>query len=453
MDIGTITLPSGVRSVLEALQENSQAVEKTQHRLSTGKTVNSALDNTTSYFAATAELARANDINALKDTISQAIQAISTASNGIQAIITLLNSMKALASQAITTSDQSERDSYAKVYASTRNQITLLADDSGYSGTNLLNSDSLTVNVDKNPGVSTLVIAGFDSTADGLGVGNKVISGTAGIVPNQSASAQLNSSLNPGDQFTISFSLGSVSQSTIDDTLQFSFSNSSVQNGFGPISMQPSSAVIQNGVLVVTGTASQGVPNSEPETQTVQVANPTPPPATIPKNVTVNVPTNATVSWGGNLERTFATGTNPGNVLEVQLDGVRQSGNYALDSTGNIIFDSSSTPVAGQVVSFVKTDTWDSAFAATSSIKQVDQALNTLRTQSTSLTSTLSIASTRLDYNTQMANILTTGAENLTLADMNQESANMLMLQTRQNLGISSLSLASTSQQSLLKLF
>jgi flagellin-like hook-associated protein FlgL len=452
MDISSITLSSGTRSILEALQTNTQAMGQTEQRLSTGKKVNSPLDNPTTYFAAATELSRANELTSLKDTISQGIQTINAANCGIQAISSILNSMGALANQAIATSDQNDRDSYASAYSSLRNQITLLANDSGYSGTNLLNNDSLTVNLNNTSGGSTLDIEGFDATADGLGVGDKVISGTGGIAPNQSASVQFNTSLNPGDQFTISFSVGNVSQSTINDSLQFSFSNSSVQNGF-TVSMQPSSAVLQNGILVVTGTASQVVPNSEPETQTIQVPNPNPPPATIPQNTTVNVPTIATISWGGNLERTFQTGTDPSNILEVELDGTEQSGNYSIDSSGDIVFDSSSTPTAGQVVSFVRTDTWDSSFAAAASLEQVDNALNTLSTQSVSLSNTLSTASTRLDYNTQMANILTTGAQNLTLADTNQESANMLMLQTRQSLGINALNLAFSSQQKVLKLF
>lgn len=48
---------------------------------------------------------------------------------------------------------------------------------------------------------------------------------------------------------------------------------------------------------------------------------------------------------------------------------------------------------------------------------------------------------------------LQTGADNLTLADTNEEGANMLMLQTRQNLGITSLSMASQAAQAVLRLF
>jgi flagellin-like hook-associated protein FlgL len=48
---------------------------------------------------------------------------------------------------------------------------------------------------------------------------------------------------------------------------------------------------------------------------------------------------------------------------------------------------------------------------------------------------------------------LTDGSDNLTLADMNEEGANMLMLQTRQSLATTSLSLSSQAAQAVLRLF
>ena len=58
----------------------------------------------------------------------------------------------------------------------------------------------------------------------------------------------------------------------------------------------------------------------------------------------------------------------------------------------------------------------------------------------------------RQDFTKQMINTLETGAANLTLADMNEEAANLLALQTRQSLSSSSLSLASQADQSVLQL-
>jgi len=65
----------------------------------------------------------------------------------------------------------------------------------------------------------------------------------------------------------------------------------------------------------------------------------------------------------------------------------------------------------------------------------------------------MSIVTIRQDFTTGMIATLQTGADNLTLADMNEEGANMLMLQTRQSLGTTALSLASQAAQSVLRLF
>jgi len=83
----------------------------------------------------------------------------------------------------------------------------------------------------------------------------------------------------------------------------------------------------------------------------------------------------------------------------------------------------------------------------------ITAALSVLETQSTKLSTNLAIVNARLDFTTDMVNIEKAGADNLTLADQNEEGANMLMLQTRNQLGITSLSLASQAAQGILRLF
>jgi flagellin len=83
----------------------------------------------------------------------------------------------------------------------------------------------------------------------------------------------------------------------------------------------------------------------------------------------------------------------------------------------------------------------------------ITTALAVLEAQSTKLSSNLSIVNARLDFTNEMVNIELQGADNLTLADQNEEGANMLMLQTRNQLGTTSLSLASQAAQGILRLF
>ncbi len=80
-------------------------------------------------------------------------------------------------------------------------------------------------------------------------------------------------------------------------------------------------------------------------------------------------------------------------------------------------------------------------------------ALGALRSQSSAFGSNLSIVQNRTDFTKKMINTLETGAANLTLADTNEEAANLLALQTRQQLSSTALSMASQSDQAVLRLF
>ena len=91
--------------------------------------------------------------------------------------------------------------------------------------------------------------------------------------------------------------------------------------------------------------------------------------------------------------------------------------------------------------------------AVEAAITALDKAMITLRTESSKLANNLSIITARQEFTQGMINVLKDGAANLTNADMNEEGANMLMLQTRQALGTTSLSLASQAAQSVLRLF
>jgi flagellin-like hook-associated protein FlgL len=87
------------------------------------------------------------------------------------------------------------------------------------------------------------------------------------------------------------------------------------------------------------------------------------------------------------------------------------------------------------------------------SINQLDSALSTLRSSASSLGSSASVLSLRLDFTDNLINSLNEGSAKLVNADLNEESANLLTLQTRQQLGVIGLSIAQQSEQSILRLF
>jgi flagellin-like hook-associated protein FlgL len=96
----SITLSAGVRQNLLALQDTAALLSTTQNRLATGKKVNTALDNPINFFTSQGLSNRANDLNALLDTIGQAQQTLKAADTGITSLTNLVQSAKAIATQA-----------------------------------------------------------------------------------------------------------------------------------------------------------------------------------------------------------------------------------------------------------------------------------------------------------------------------------------------------------------
>ena len=86
-------------------------------------------------------------------------------------------------------------------------------------------------------------------------------------------------------------------------------------------------------------------------------------------------------------------------------------------------------------------------------ITELDAAATTLRSNASTLGSNVGLLQTRLDFTNKYVNDLTEGAGKLTLADINEEGANLVALQTRQQLGITALAFAGQSEASVLSLF
>jgi flagellin-like hook-associated protein FlgL len=162
-----ITLSAGVRQNLLSLQQTAKQLATTQNALATGKKVNSALDNANEYFTSQGLTNRANSLSALLDGITNGINTIQAANNGITAITKLVQSAQSLVTQAQQTSDTAVRASLATQYGQILTQIDQLAGDSGYNGTNLLGTNSLTLTLNET-GTSTATVAGVTDTSAGL---------------------------------------------------------------------------------------------------------------------------------------------------------------------------------------------------------------------------------------------------------------------------------------------
>lgn len=96
-----ITLSAATRQNLLVAQDTASLLATTQNRLATGKKVNSALDNPTTFFTAQGLNSRATDLSNLLDGISNGVQVIQQANNGITSLQKLLDSAKSVANQAL----------------------------------------------------------------------------------------------------------------------------------------------------------------------------------------------------------------------------------------------------------------------------------------------------------------------------------------------------------------
>lgn len=163
-----VTLTAAMRSNLNSMQQTSEMMSATQNKLATGLKVNSALDNPSSYFAALAHRRRADDLDARKDGVNEAVQNVKAASSGVEGLQKLLDTAKGLVQTARTSTSSGYTALYTQ-FNEVASQIKQLIADAGYKGTNFLNGTGVTLDVLFNEsGTNKLTLAGFDANVTGV---------------------------------------------------------------------------------------------------------------------------------------------------------------------------------------------------------------------------------------------------------------------------------------------
>jgi len=184
MAIGEIGLTSSMRSNLISLQTTARLLGQTEERLSTGKRINTAVDNPANFFAAQGHTSRANQLTGLKDGISEAIQTVKSADSGIKGVLTTIESLRGVLTQARSAINDTVNSAVTLggaaaggasgltgQYNRLVEQLNNLVTDSSYKGTNFLTSGSVTLTVNFNENATTkIVMSGFNSGASGLGI-------------------------------------------------------------------------------------------------------------------------------------------------------------------------------------------------------------------------------------------------------------------------------------------
>jgi len=162
----------------------------------------------------------------------------------------------------------------------------------------------------------------------------------------------------------------------------------------------------------------------------------------------VNLLKNSTAAFTGGADQLtvkFNERTDAASLNQLVVSGLNST------SFGEIVATAATATGAG-------TDVWGVTGAAavtaiTASIRALDSALVTVRQSAQEFGTNAALLQIRADFTTNLINTLKGGASELVNADLNEESANLLSLQTRQQLGTISLSIAQRSEQSILRLF
>jgi len=386
-----ITLSAAVRDSLLSLQNTTVLINRTQGRLATGLSVASAIDDPIKFFEAKTLADRASDFDDKKSGIDQGISSLTAALDGTEAIDAIVRQMKGLAvsAKSATTSTIAELVSQ---FNDLRTQIANLAKDTQFQGLNLINGtgQTLTVNFSTDTS-STLIVKSVDVTEKGAGL----------AIRKAVTAAELS-----GAVFNVSYDFATALTVSTGSTLSITYAGQSAFS-FGSAGSY-TFLYGTNTVTVSVGTALQ---------------------------TATTFTTTQTLAAGTTFTFTIEAASNI-QANEVVFAGVTTGASVVVgDVTGQYVIDSTFTTQINSLVTDLET------------------ALKTLRTKSKTLGSNVALLQTRLEFTENYVNTLQTGADKLTLADLNEEGANLLALQTRQQLGIQALAFAGQAEQGILALF
>jgi flagellin len=478
-----IVLSAGIRQNLLSLQTTSQLQERTQTRLATGKKVNSALDNAVNFFTAASLTTRSTELSSLLDSMTNGVNTLKAADNGLTSITTTIQSMQATVTQV--RQDASWQSQSYTIDAATIGTTALKT--IGFSGGAV---GSTVVNVNLND--QEKITGGFTAaTSKASQAGNLTIqaadinSGTAvsvAVTTNDTAST-IAANINAA----VGYTLATVSTGVItltdagnnvitlgDSTSGTTLSGAGFSSTVTTSTASPGAVeTVDELVNAINANASlQGKVRASNNAGQLQITNISLSALTVTGigQLSGKVDgTTSTRSIGGNSVR--ANLVSQFNQLKDQLDKTAADASFNGINllTGDVLklffneLGTSTLSIQSTNPNGINTSTlaittatnveFEDNVAVDARLQQLTTALGTVASQASDFGSHLSIVQNRQQFTNNMINTLRVGADGLTLADTNEEGANMLALQTRQQLSVTALSLASQAQQSVLKLF
>jgi flagellin-like hook-associated protein FlgL len=450
MALGGITLSTGMRNTLGSLNGLQQSIQTSNLRLSTGKKVNSAIDDAATFFLSEGLADRAKAFSIVKDNIGVGIKTIETATKGLGQIKTLLesaqgqlrNAQSSIGTNARATSALSFNSGSDLVAAGTGTATQFDVGDaiviSTYNGQGGAGANgTLTITLSATVTVQYVIdqING-SATLNPIGQAPRVraslSNGTSGNLVIEQVETNSSTTLASGAGNAVGLQINLTNVGVTQDLR-------SVFNFTG----------IAGGSMDVTSTTNSvrtyGTTNATREAAYTALATTLEQIGQLIKDTSYN---------GTNLLNgdTLTTYFNADNTTFLRTQGQTVSNSYlGMTSDGT-----KGTPVTGSSFD-VTSATGNRRLQSDTEIKSALAGLSTALSRTNALNQTLAanvnIIKSRESFTSDYVKLLDAGADDLVSADINQEGANLLSLQTRQQLAVQALALAGQSDQAVLRLF
>ena len=406
-----VTLTATTRQNLGSIQSTEALRGRTQSRLATGLKVASVVDDAIAYFQGRALGDRAMGLLETKDGIAGGIGSIKAAMEGLSSVEDIIFQMKGVALAAKSEASQITRHQLYRQYGELREQLDALANDAHFNGMNLIGDPAANVQVRLSPlgaePVSKLEIMGVTINAASLGLAPQTVDISAASYGGDTA---VKARFDAWADSMISMTNSGAGSAVATET---------VVTGIGALK-----ALSPGGSVALVSDA-DGVMSMDGE----DAVNP----------VSADAQYRAVVALQGYM----TSGGNPGDEVHDLgsglSDGAFTTGNYP-----------------GVAVSLHEYP-WESRDHYLDNIdfhlNALDVALTTVRSTMAEMGDNIALLQIRDSFAQNLSDIMREGAGKLVNADLNEEGANMVALQTRSQLGLQALSFAGKADQAVLGLF
>ncbi len=398
----SISLSAGMRGALSTLQSNQQQVQQAQLRLATGKRVSSALDNPSSYFRAQNLSSRASDLQNLMDDMTQASWVMQATSKGLDSVKSLIDAAKGLVGKA---SQSGQNNTLTGTLTTALKATDLVAGTAGAGVVGMTSGKLIKLAVNGGTAVTAVTLSATTTVQDVV----DGINTNATLNPNGNGTA-IKAAL-VGGNLQITSSSGQTVALSSDDT------DAKLQLLLG-------SKTNEGTAVAAAGTNFVDTTRNSIATQFDDILK------QIDQTIQDSSYGGINLLQGQDLKVTFnETGTSSITVKSV---------NYT--ANGDL-------GIANSTHSFISNDDVDVASA------NLKRASDKIAAQSAVFAANQTVIQNRSTFTKTLVDTLNAGADSLTAADQNQESANLLALNTQQQLAQSTLSLASQANAAITRLF